>query len=83
MARSWFYYLKTTPTDRLIASNYVAIAGTPLCPGTPVNICAVFATVSGTQPVLTANLQAYLNAAGVPPYLPQPQGPKYVLTRAQ
>lgn len=86
MARSWFTYNKTTPTDRLIGSNYVAIMGTPDCAKPdPVNICAVFATVSATQPVLTPNLISYLNAAAVYPHNDQPVAgaTKFVLTRKQ
>ena len=88
MARSWFNYIKTTPTDRLIASNYSAIPfnGNPSCnPIFADNICAVLATVSITQPVLTFNLQFYLNAAAVN-LIAEPFGigiKKYVYVKAQ
>lgn len=94
MARSWFMYIKTTPIDRLVASNYVATPGKPnyCCTANPIpgqscnpnNICAVYATISATQPILTARLQSYLIAAGISPYNPQPTGltvKKYVYTR--
>lgn len=83
MARSWFVYILTTPTDRLISSNYVAIPNDPSCLGTPNNVCAVYATVSSTQPVLTTNLNTYLTAAGISPFQAQPAGnvKRYVYTR--
>ncbi|WP_442587856.1 hypothetical protein ACSBL2_17575 [Pedobacter sp. AW31-3R] len=86
MASSWFTYNKNTPIDRLVGSNYTAVMGNPDCPTpNPVNICAVFATISATQPVLTPNLISYLNAASVYPHLNQPTGAaaKFVLTRQQ
>ncbi|WP_442587854.1 hypothetical protein ACSBL2_17565 [Pedobacter sp. AW31-3R] len=86
MARYWFTYIKTTPTDRLVSSNYVALVSFPGCsPVNPVNICAIFATLSVTQPVLTANLMGYLTGGGTPPYQNQPVGfpKKYVYTRPQ
>ena len=88
MARAWFFYTKTDAAERLIASNYSATVDNPTCPQpNPVNICAVLATISATQPVLTSNLQAYLNAACIfAPCNDQPVGAgvkKYVLVRAQ
>ena len=86
MARSWFQYNKTTPDDRTIASNYSALNGNPSCTAVPVNICAVLATLSATQPILTINLRSYLNAAAVSPFEAQPIGTgvkKYVYTRGQ
>ncbi|WP_442587837.1 hypothetical protein ACSBL2_17465 [Pedobacter sp. AW31-3R] len=87
MAKSWFHYNKSTPKDKLIASNYSAIPGQPsCCSDNPVNICAVYAGISSTQPIITPNLKSYLKAAAVFPYENQPTGndvKKYVYTRSQ
>ena len=88
MARSWFNYTKTDFGECFIASSYSAIMGEPNCPlPNPVNICAILATVSITQPVLTLSLRVYLAAAIVSiPVSNQPVGPgvkKYVLVKAQ
>lgn len=86
MARSWFCYNNSTPADRLTSSNYTAVPSLAFCGcgGFPNNICAVYATISSTQPVITLRLREYLVAGGVFPFLPQPILPgtkKYVYTR--
>ena len=88
MARAWFFYTKTNPNDACVASNYSTSGDLQNCsPINAINICAVFATVSGTQPVITTNLCSYLNAACAwTPCSDQPAGlavKKYVLVRPQ
>ena len=87
MARSWFYYTNNDPAYANIASNYSATMGNPVCSlPNPTNICAVLATVSITQPVLTLRLQTYLLSAVLPPMRDQPSGSglkKYVYVKAQ
>lgn len=84
MPCTWFIYTQATPVGRLNPANYVPIVGNPDCPGIPTNICAICADIDNNQPVITAPLAALINAAGLPPFLPQPNPgfPKVVLTRA-
>lgn len=85
MARAWFQYILCTPTDPeiYISSNYVRV-GEPYCPKPANSICAVYATVSLTQPILTPNLVTYLDDASIFPFADQPvfSSRKYVLTKA-
>lgn len=86
MARGWWCYTRPAlvPSEVTIASNYSwgPTLGSCGCSKPANNICAVFATVAATQPILTLRLQQYLNAAAVANFNDQPiGGTKYVITK--
>lgn len=84
MARAWFQYILciSSEPEIHISSNYVRV-GVPFCPKPANNICAIYATVALTQPIITPNIGTYLSSGSVFPYADQPivGSRKYVLTK--